>query len=311
MPLTISNYKKSLKIIFILLPLFFLFLNTCLCLAQDKIVAVVNEDAITQRDVEEFLNFTQVQLSSGHEKDALEEKIKSMKEGLLEKLIEDKLILQEAKKANITINENMVKQKINEIKNNFYSDNEFQTALKNEGLAQADLEAKIRDQMLMYSIIDQKIRSNITVSPIEISAFYEANREKFNTPEKREFTYLVFDDEKMASEYYQLLLNSPDIDKTIYENSLDVNKICFTQGEEIKKEIEEAISGLNKGQISAPFRIENKFYIFKFEEIIPEQQKSLNESQGAIYAYLFEKKMQEELSKWLEELKSKAYIKVL
>ncbi len=66
--------------------------------AQDKIVAIVNEDVITKRDLDEFIVFTRIQLSREYQGRELETKLQSMKLDLLNKLIEDRLILQEAKK---------------------------------------------------------------------------------------------------------------------------------------------------------------------------------------------------------------------
>jgi len=40
-----------------------LFLFSGICFAQDKIVAVVNDEIITQKDLNDFVNFMRMQLS--------------------------------------------------------------------------------------------------------------------------------------------------------------------------------------------------------------------------------------------------------
>ena len=68
------------------------------CYAQDKIVAVVNNDIITRKDLSDFMNFMRMQLSHQYKGKELDAKVAETKRGLLDKLIEDHLILQEAKK---------------------------------------------------------------------------------------------------------------------------------------------------------------------------------------------------------------------
>ena len=45
--------------------------------------------------------------------------------------------------------------------------------------AVVDIEKKIRDQFLMFNIVDKEVRSKITVKPEEITKFYENNKKIF------------------------------------------------------------------------------------------------------------------------------------
>src|SRR3989338_6450398 len=74
----------------------------CVLFAQDKIVAIVNNEVITQKDLDDFLNFMRMQYAQELKGRELENKIQSMKIVLLDKLIEDRLMLQDAQK---TLNE--------------------------------------------------------------------------------------------------------------------------------------------------------------------------------------------------------------
>jgi parvulin-like peptidyl-prolyl isomerase len=282
----------------------------CELFAQDKIVAIVNKDVITQKDFNDLLNFMCVQLSTEYKGKQLETKIQSMKLDLLDKLIEDRLILQEAKKNNIKIDQGRVKARIEEIKKHYESDREFQDALAKQGLVQADIESKIKEQLLMYTIIDAKIRNKIIVNPGEVTDFYQENREKFKLPEEREFESITIDNENLAPQVYDSLRKGEDFQGVVERYSLAVNKFN-TQGEQLRKDIEEKIFKLQIGEISTPIKIEDSYYIFKLNNIIPCRQQNLSEAQDNIYIFLFNKKMEEGLAKWLDELKKHAYIKIL
>lgn len=282
-----------------------------LSFAQDKVAAIINNDIITQKDLNDFLNFMRVQLSAEYKGEQLENKIQSMKLDLLGKLIEDKLILQEARNQKIIIEESRIKAKIDEIRNRIGSDAEFQKSLKQQGLVQADLEKKIKEQLLMYGIIDYKIRSKIVVDPSEVTEFYGRNKEEFISREQREFEAIAVEDEQTAMKISSELKEGQPIAAVAEKYKAEITKFNVGRYEELKKEITSAISGLNINEASNPVKSENKFYIFVLTKIIPFRQHSLDEAKDSIQNFLFERKMQEKLGEWLDELKKRSYIKIL
>lgn len=289
----------------------FFFVFTVFSSAQDKIVAIVNDDVITQKDLNDFINFMRVELSTKYTGKQLESKIQSMKLDLLDKLIEDRLILQEAKRNKINVDESRVKARVDEIRKHYASDSEFQKSLSKQGLVEADLESKIREQSLMYNIVDSKIRSKIIVNPGEVTDFYRENIEKLRLPEEREFDAITIDSESLAQEAFGALKNSQKLEEVINRYALSVNKFNTLKDGQLRKDIEEAVSKLNLGETSPPIKIEDKYYIFKLDNIIPGRQQTLSEVQDEIYKFLYDRKMQEQLTKWLDALRGHAYIKIL
>lgn len=279
--------------------------------AQDKIIAVVNNDIVTQKDLNDFINFMRMQLSKEYEGKELEKRIQSMKLDLLDRLIEDRLILQEAKKNNIKCDENRVKARINEIKRHYTSEVEFQNDLAKQGLVQADIESKIREQLLMYNIVEQKVRDKIVVRPDEVTDFYNKNIKEFHTGEERELEVIVLENEDLARTLVYNLKSGQKLEDLATRYPITVNQLKARHGEELRKDIEDAVFKLTIGEISDPIKVDDKYYIFKLDNIIPSRQLTLSEVQDKIHNFLLEKKMQEELKEWLDELKKQSYIKVI
>jgi parvulin-like peptidyl-prolyl isomerase len=280
------------------------------CFAQDKIVAVVNKDVITQKDLADFFNFMRLQLSREYSKEEADEKIRSMKADLLDKLIEDRLILQEAKKEGIKLDEARVKGKINDIRKRYPTDTDFQNDLLRQGVVLADLETKIREQFLMISAVDRKIRQKISVSPEEVTRFYNQNTQEFISPEKRIIQAVALENEDLAVTFAYNLRAGEKIVDLAARYPISVNKIEVSQAIELRKEIASVVFNLNIGGISVPQKMDDKYYVFMLEDIIPPRQLTLAQVQEKISAFIFEKKMQETLSEWLDELKKKSYIKI-
>jgi len=315
---------KLLRILLVVITLCAIHYTLYDLFAQDKIIAIVNNGVITQKDLNDFINFMRMQLSQEYKGEELESKIQSMKLDLVDRLIEDHLILQEAKKVleearknknvaiinELDVDQDRIKAKINEIKRRYGSDAEFQNALNQQGLTQADIESKIKEQLLMYNIIELKIKNKIVVNPAEVTDFYQKNPDEFNTTEQREITLITIDDEKLANDVYDNLKKTGDLISAISKYSLELSKLSVQRNKEFKKDIEDAIFELNIGEVSSPIKVNNSFYIFRLDNIVMPKQENLPEVQDKIYNFLFDMKMQEELIKWLGELRAQAYIKV-
>ncbi len=304
----IINLKFLLLVLF--LPIFCLLVTTHSLYAEDKIVAIVNNEVITQKDVNDFFHFMSMQLAREYKGRAFENKLASIKKDLLSRLIEDKLILQEAKKEKVNLDETRVKAKVDEVKKKYNSDAEFQAELISQGLTQADIENKIREQFLMYAIVEQKVRSKISVRPDEITSFYENNKKDFSPGEEREFTAFALENEDLADSFaYNLKIGKAPEDLAA-RYPFTANQLSVVQGEDLKKEIEEAVFKLGLNEVSDVVKMDDKYYVFKLINIIPPILISLNVVKYKIQSFLFEKKKQEEMVKWLDELKKQSYIKI-
>lgn len=164
--------------------------------ADDTIVAIVNNDVITQKDLNDFKSFMRMQLGSEVQGERLEKKIEEMRFDMLNKLIEDRLIVQEAKNSGFRVDESRVKGRINEIKRQYPSEADFENAILSQGFVQADLENRIREQFLMYNLIEYKVRRSIIIKSSELTEYYKAHVSDFMAPETRELTVVSGTDEK-------------------------------------------------------------------------------------------------------------------
>jgi len=293
-----------------------LFIQLCppashLTFAQDKIIAIVNDDIITQQTLAEFMNFMRMQLSRQYQGRDLENRLAAMKMNLLDKLIEDRLILQEAKKTKIRIDEARVKARIDEIKKHYRSDIDFQKDINKQGMVQADLENRIREQMFMYNIVEYKIKDKIRITPEEVTDYYSKNSKDFIAPEERELEVMVLDNADLASSFSYSLKSGQKLSDLAARYAIALDQMKAKRGAELRPEVENAVFSLGIGEISQPVKVDQKYYIFRLVNIISSKQLALSEVQANIRDFLFERKMQADLAKWIEELKKQSYIKVM
>lgn len=135
----------------------------------DKVIVKVNNENLMKSEYEKLLNATIEQLKQLSTKELSEEDIKQVKQKVLEQLIADKLLLQEAKRRNIKVTKREIEEGVKTVKSRFPSDLMFQQELKKENLTQKEFEKKIEEQIMVLKLLDEEIKKNLK-EPTEAEA---------------------------------------------------------------------------------------------------------------------------------------------
>ncbi|HAH20335.1 MAG TPA: hypothetical protein DCL49_05460 [Candidatus Omnitrophica bacterium] len=277
--------------------------------AADRILAIVNKDSITQSEADIYLNMIILQLSQQYTGKALEEKAADERKQLIEKMIEDKVILQEAKRQGFAARAEKVKQKVEQIRAAYGSETEFENSLKERGLTIRDIEGKLSDEMIMREIIERQVRGKIVISPEEVTKFYASHKSEFLQPETRAIESLYIEDAAALEALEEELENN-----TGFQASAEKYKAAYANDvvarEQLRPQLQEQIFSLALNEVSKPLKEEKGTYFFKVLEVHPPRQLALAEVHEHIFGYLFEQKFTVKMLEWLEDLKSKSYIKI-
>lgn len=273
----------------------------------DRIVAIVNKDTITQSEADAFLNLIIMQLSQRYQGKELEERIEDEKKELMAKMIEERIILQEAKRKKLEVRVDMVKKRLEEARRSYGSDEEFEQSLKLRGLTLRDLEKRLGEQMMLRGLIEQEVNSRIVISPDEVTVYYEKNKDDFLQPEMRAIESLYFEDENITEKLLEDLKTGADF-KQLAERYMAAYAKDALSRSQLRPEIQEAIFSLEINKVSDVVRFNKGIYVFKLLEIHPQVLKDLVDVHDWIYNYIFKQKLSVKLSEWIEGLKSRAYI---
>ncbi len=281
------------------------FSKSAFCVEADKIAAIVNGDVITENEVSTFMKLTDMAKESGMTADDP----KVLRRQLLERMIEDRLILQEAKTLGLKPDDKMIEDRIKEIRTRAGSDMAFEIALKEQGVSLSELKEKFRNQLLIYLAVQKEVKSKVQISPKEVTDYYEAHRDQFTAPE----TVIV--DSIFVKDKEALATVEADLDKGMrFDQAMEKHSKKSTLGAvgrgQLKKDMEDMIFSLKAGIPSKPVAVEDGFYIFLFKEKLEPTIRSLDEVKDEISAKLEEEKTERRLREWLESLKDKAYISI-
>jgi parvulin-like peptidyl-prolyl isomerase len=298
----------------------------------DKIVAVVNDEPITQSELDIYLAPIYHQYKSVYFGEDFQEKMNDARLKLLNQLIEDKLVLQEAKKLGVTVSDSEIDEKLNELKSHFKSDEEFQNLLSQQGLTLKQMRKRFEDQIAIRKLHQYEIRSKVVISPKDVEAFFDAHKDEFKLPERVKLSTIMLRKKqqnlvegektasssrdpqmKLAQEILQKLKKGESFEKLAKQYSEESHAaqggdVGMVGRGDLIPEIEEAIFKLEKGGLSEVVESSVGFHIFRVEDKQPPKDRTLEEVREEIQGILYREKSRDRFEKWMNNLKNHAYI---
>lgn len=319
------SMKKSFLAVILAASCLFFFLATGSLQAAvvDKIVVVVNSEIITQREVDVLLMPIYAQYRSMYKGEELIQKLEEAREKILKQLIEDRLILSEAKKQNITVDQKEVDAKIEELKKHLGSDMDLDAMLDEQNLTMNELNERYKEKTMIRKLIDQKVGAKIIITPLEVKNFYNAHKEEFLQPDEVKLRTILIKpgDEKDAD------AKALDLIRTILKRlkegcgfeglaqeysqgpgASEGGLMGYVKKGDLLPQIENTIFSLKEGEISGVVKSPLGYHIFKVEEKKEERGRELAEVCQDIEEYLYREKANGKLKGWIDSLAKNAYI---
>jgi len=313
---------KSKRFLTVLCLLFFLSGSLARCAVIDKILVVVNDEIVTQGEVDRIFMPIYAQYAELYDGQELVQKLDEAWKNVIERLIHDKLLLCEAKKRKIEIDDKDVEAKLDEVRQRFTSEKEFEQTLAAENVVLNDLERKFRERLMIDRLIEMELRKDISVTPNEILLYYEDNRQTFREPKKiRLRAILIRVDENRTEE--QAIASAKEILNRIETggNFASLAKkysegpyaasggdMGWVEEEELMGRINDLVFSLDEKQVSPILKTNLGFHIFKVEEKKDARELEFHEAKKRAEQILYNNKTQEKIKSWVEHLKENAYI---
>ena len=124
---------------------------------EDAIIAIVNDELITLKDLKDYVRSTYVSLvAEGLDDTQIQAHMKDMEINGTNKLIEDKLILSKANNIGIKVREALVDERIEEMQSKYGSEQKLVEALIKNGATLTDLRNKIQLKETLKPAIEQQ-----------------------------------------------------------------------------------------------------------------------------------------------------------
>ena len=279
---------------------------------------IVNQQHITQPEIWQRWRFLLNTSKISHHKN--NQIIAIWQEKLLEKIIEEELILQTAKKLKLEVSSQNLNNYLTEIANQQQKTlAQWQNFLQKNNLDFNYYLKQIKAEMLWFQIIEQKIKPKIQVSNLEINEIAEQNHTN-NLEIKFQLAEIVISNnnkntEKFIDNLHQQLLLGADFKSLVRQFSISESaqkngEIGWFSQQDLNKKVYQAIANLSINNYSLPLQIENNWYIFKIINKIHKNNLDEN-TRTKLENLIFHQKLNNFSKSYLQDLKNNSLIEIM
>lgn len=282
----------------------------------DEVVAVVNGEIITQRQLEQVIF-----LSGGNWE--------------FEDIIEDFILYQEAEREGISVSSETVEKALVEIKADF-SDAEFEQALAQGGLTVSEYQKWLRRKIFRDRLKHQKgekIDKNIRIKDREtrefylklkkyldgqdvseagVAQFYRSHKKNLANAGKIQIAQIIVKSKATADLVLQQLKKGESLAALARKFSLDNNvggELGWISLREIKPSLRAVILSLKEGEVVKVKEEKEDFY--RVIQLKKRKELDFINCEKEIEEYLKEEKEKESMQEWLKELTTNSEIRII
>jgi foldase protein PrsA len=217
----------------------------------------------------------------------------TLRDQVLEFLIRGNWIEQETDKQNVKISDKEVQKQIDAaVKQAFQNPADFQKFLQRSGLTQADVFYQQRNQLLQQKLTEKVTKAQSKVSDAQIAAYYNKNKSKFATPERRDLRIVLTKSQAKAAQAKRALESGQSWKSVAKEYSVDQASKAkggvltgVAKGQQ-EKALDDAIFKADKGKLVGPIKTQFGYYVLDVSKVTPAKQQSLEQSKASIQQIL-------------------------
>ena len=293
--------------------------------AVDRVVASVDGDPITMREVKDFAS------QHGQPINTDDFSTSETAKTAVKALIGEKLLEQEVKKFDDKVDDAQIDKYIQQLRlDKHMSEAEFRAQLQASGMTNDELRRRARLDLEKAMMIEQEVRAKITVPDADIQAAYDAHKADFTIAKERlRLSQILISlpanptpaqvsaAQKKAEMIRARAAKGDDFGDLARVYSDDDSKsnggeLGWFAPADINDAILAGVKPLKPGEVSAPIRTSHGIHLVKLEEHEVPGVVPLSEVKAQIRAELVDQQSSVQLEKWVEsDLVKQHYVETM
>jgi peptidyl-prolyl cis-trans isomerase SurA len=302
----------------------------------EQILVKVNGDIFTKTDLENAQVQTlrqrgqQFDLKGAQGDAQLRKALNEITPQLIVNVVDDMLIVQRGRELGYKLSDDQFKNAVESIKkdNKIETDEQFQAALKQEGMTMADLRRNFEKQMIRSRVEQNEVFGKVGVSEEEARKYYESHVAEFTTPPTvtlREILIAVPADSKgisvakddeakdKADKLRERAAAGESFEKLAADFSeapsrANAGLIGPISVNDLSPDFQKMIQAMKPGDVTPVIRSQRGYQFLKLETSTGSQTLPFEQAREQISDRVFTDKRQVEFLKYLDKLRSEAII---
>ena len=238
-----------------------------------------------------------------------------LRKSILDSLINEKLLAQEARKRGLKLNSTTLKESTEAIRSKFASQEEYQQFLTKSGITEAELNNALKNNLLVAELAKNLV-SEKDITDSEARAYFEAHRAKYATTPSKHVAQILFasGDMATATSVRDQIASGADFASLAKKYSKDTGSA--SRGGDLgwsaasyPPAFQSALDSLQPGEVSAPVITDYGIHLIKLLEV-RDGSARYEDARGQVIADLLGEKKAAAVDALLKELRATAKIEV-
>ena len=284
-------------------------------IGNGNLAARVNGEGITAKQLEASIAKLQLNNPQIFEKNS-GISAAQIRDALLTELINEQLILQDAKSKGVTPSDQQVNQQVEAIKKQYGSQKQFDDVLRKQGYTIESLKTQLKYQLAAQGIA-KKLVPDSAVSAKDAQDYFNANKQNYVVQAGKQVSQIKFalSDQAKADEVLAQIKSGGDFAQLAKANSVDTvtaasgGDLGWTpRNPPLDKTLQEAVNGMKKGDVSDVIKSSTGLFILKVTDEREASEQPFSNVESTIKMTLLNSKRNEASRSLLTDLKKKAKI---
>lgn len=269
----------------------------------NAVAAVVNNEVITQTELDSAITEAKQQLAASANPQAINDsKLRNM---VLQQLIDEKLQLEIAHRAKLSVTDAQVTQAIQHIAQaNGLTLAQLKKNLEQHNVNYNDYRKMIHKQLLLHEVQQNAVGSEVTVSAGDAQKALARYQSQVKSQQQFHLIDIVSDTKSDAEKIMVQLKNGADI-QTISPNH--TKDLGWQTANTLPEIFLQQLSGMQSGDIAGPIQAANGFHVIKLVDV---RGQAVQPNKTQLQNMAYQMKFQEAAEHWVAQLRKTAYIKI-
>ena len=279
----------------------------------NKIAAVVNGEMITLHDLRMH---TSAELSR-RRMDPKDPKAAAIRQEVLDSLINDILIRQEAKRYKVSVSDAEAREEVNRaIARTGRTPTQFEADLKSQGVTLQMYTERMQNNMLRSRMANYMVDRKIFVTAEQVDDYYARNRDKFQGERTADFSVIMLPgNTDVQGIYKQIKAGTISFEDAARKYSADRTaqeggRIQGVPYDRMPPEMQKLLNSLSNGAISQLLKTQGGFLVIRRNAINEAKPLTLQEARPRIEEILLAPLREERAKEYIQQLRSKAVIDI-
>ncbi|MDR2489350.1 MAG: SurA N-terminal domain-containing protein [Desulfovibrio sp.] len=279
----------------------------------NKIAAVINGEMITLHELRRHLGAELARQRIAPD----DPRVPELQSQVLDSMINDILIRQEAKRYKITVSDGEVEAELKKIiARSGMSSEQFAMQMKKEGTTRELLKERLADTLLRQRVSNFMIVRKIIVTKEEVEEYYEKHKSEFSGQKVANFSIIMLPEKlNTQSIYQQLLSGTLSFEEGAAKYSADQSAeqkghVVGIAWDRLPQDMQKLLSSLKDGQMSPLLRTQGGFVIIRRDGVEDAKPLTLQEATPLIEEIIRAPRLEERFKEYTSQLRSKAVLDI-